>query len=290
MCFNSFKKTLNILWLLVKSRVSNNYLLLVTIRSKAVVAINPYNWVHLFNNKSPMQKEDKPHVLLVEDEAALGMLLKETLRLEGYQVRLCKDGVEGLEAFKVQRFDVCIFDVNMPKKDGFELAQDVRSINKVVPIIFLTANSTDEDKLNGFEIGGDEYITKPFNTNEFKARLKAIVRRTQFLQPEIAAKDEVLTAGQTQVDYTHHLIRIGENEKRISSTEAELLKLFLSNKNNLLTRNVILLQVWGRDDFYTARNLDVYINKLRKLLKEDPSLEIVNIHGSGFKLAENAQA
>jgi DNA-binding response OmpR family regulator len=234
-----------------------------------------------------MMKEELPHLLLVEDESALGMLLKENLRLAGFQIKLCKDGVEGLETFKTERFDICIFDVNMPKKDGFELAADVRVINQHIPIIFLTANSSEEDKLRGFEIGGDEYITKPFSTQELIARIKAILKRTQATQPDISSKEEVFTAGNSEVDYTHHVLKINGTEKRISTTEAELFKLFISNKNNLLTRNVILLNVWGRDDFYTARNLDVYINKLRKLLKEDPSLEIVNIHGSGFKLAEN---
>lgn len=237
-----------------------------------------------------MQKEQLPHLLLVEDESSLGFLLKENLRLAGFQIKLCKDGLEGLETFKKEKFDLCIFDVNMPKKDGFELATDVRALNKFVPIIFLTANSSEEDKLKGFEIGGDEYITKPFSTQELIARIKAIIKRTQFIQPEIASEQETLIAGITEVDITHHLLKQNGQEKRISTTEAELLKLFINNKNNLLTRNVILLNVWGRDDFYTARNLDVYINKLRKLLKEDPSLEIVNIHGSGFKLAENVGA
>lgn len=236
-----------------------------------------------------MEKERLPHLLLVEDETALGMLLKENLRLAGFSIKLCKDGVEGLETFKTERFDLCIFDVNMPKKNGFELASDVRSQNKHVPIIFLTANTAEEDKLKGFEIGGDEYITKPFSTQELIARIKAIIKRSQFVQPELAAKEEVFKAGESEIDYTNHLLKVNGSEKRISSTEAELLKLFVSNKNNLLTRNTILLTVWGRDDFYTARNLDVYINKLRKLIKDDPKIEIVNIHGSGFKLAENTE-
>lgn len=237
-----------------------------------------------------MQKEQIPHLLLVEDESALGLLLKENLRLAGFNIKLCKDGAEGWDTFRTERFDLCILDVNMPKKNGFELAADIRNANKLVPIIFLTANSAEEDKLKGFEIGGDEYITKPFSTQELIARIKAIIKRTQFVQPEITTERSVFEAGNTRVDYTHHLITINESEKRISTTEAELLKLFITHKNNLLTRNNILLAVWGRDDFYTARNLDVYINKLRKLLKEDTSIEIVNIHGSGFKLAENAQA
>jgi DNA-binding response OmpR family regulator len=234
-----------------------------------------------------MQTNDTSHLLLVEDESALGILLKENLRLAGFTIKLCKDGAEGWETFKTERFDLCIFDVNMPKKNGFELAGDVRSVNKFIPIIFLTANSAEEDKLRGFEIGGDEYITKPFSTQELIARIKAIIKRTQLIQPELAAKEEHFAIGNTIVDYTNHVLKVKDSEKRISTTEAELLKLFITNKNNLLTRNTILLTVWGRDDFYTARNLDVYINKLRKLLKEDNSIEIVNIHGSGFKLAEN---
>lgn len=237
-----------------------------------------------------MHKEQLPHLLLAEDESSLGFLLKENLRLAGFQINLCKDGIEAFETFKKGKFDLCIFDVNMPKKDGFQLAADVRSLDKFIPIIFLTANSSEEDKLKGFELGGDEYITKPFSTQELIARIKAIIKRTQFVKPEIAAEHQVFSVGGTEVDITHHILRQNGQEKRISATEAELLKIFITNKNNLLTRNVILLNVWGRDDFYTARNLDVYINKLRKLLKEDPSLEIVNIHGSGFKLAENVGA
>lgn len=235
-----------------------------------------------------MQKGQQQQLLLVEDESALGMLLKENLRLAGFGIRLCKDGMEGLDVFKKERFDLCIFDVNMPKKNGFELASDVRLLNKQVPIIFLTANSSEEDKLKGFELGGDEYITKPFSTKELIARIKAILNRTHQVEVSLIAENVVYSAGSTTVDYTHHILSISGMEKRISTTEAELLKLFMVNKNGLLTRSVILLNVWGRDDFYTARNLDVYINKLRKLLKEDPSLEIVNIHGSGFKLAEIA--
>jgi DNA-binding response OmpR family regulator len=176
----------------------------------------------------------------------------------------------------------------MPKKNGFELAKDVRTKNQKVPIIFLTANSAEEDKLKGFAIGADEYITKPFSTQELIARLKAILKRTQQTnnqQPE--SSDEIFKIGRVTIDFSNHQLRYDNKEVRISTTEAELLKLFILNKNNLLTRNSILLNIWGRDDFYTARNLDVYINKLRKLLKEDTSLEIVNIHGSGFKLAEN---
>ncbi len=231
---------------------------------------------------------EKPHILIVEDEQALGILLKENLKSKGFTVKLCKDGMEGWNTFKTERFDLCILDVNMPKMDGFELAKNIREKNDVVPIIFLTANSAQDDKIKGFDYGADEYITKPFNLDELVARMKAILKRTQYAPQQVASADEVYEAGKVVLDFTNHNLKVVEADKRISSTEAQLLKLFITNKNNLLSRNAILLNVWGRDDYYTARNLDVYINKLRKLIKEDESIEIVNIHGSGFKLAENS--
>ena len=161
----------------------------------------------------------------------------------------------------------------------------------MTPIIFLTANTDEEDKLKGFEIGADEYITKPFSTNELVARMKAILKRTKGNNSTILAKEEVFLVGNTKIDTSNHVVLVNnEVEKKISSTESNLLKLFIENKNMLLSRNAILLSVWGRDDFYTARNLDVYINKLRKIIKDDICLEIANIHGSGFKLVENSPA
>ncbi len=234
-----------------------------------------------------MQKEIIPHLLLVEDESSLGFLLRENLKLAGFNVKFCKDGEEGWETFRTEKFDLCILDVNMPKKNGYELAKDIRSINPYVPIIFLTANSAEEDRLKGFELGADEYMIKPFSTHELIARIKAILKRAQYAPPVINPKEDVYRAGNMEVDFINHIIKLNDSEKRISTTEAELLKLFINNKNNLLTRNTILINVWGRDDYYTARNLDVYINKLRKILKEDPQLEIINIHGAGFKLVEN---
>lgn len=231
---------------------------------------------------------EKPHILIVEDEQALGILLKENLKSKGFTVKLCKDGMEGWNTFKTERFDLCILDVNMPKMDGFELAKNIREKNDVVPIIFLTANSAQDDKIKGFDYGADEYITKPFNLDELVARMKAILKRTQYAPQQVASADEVYEAGKVTLDFTNHNLKVVDADKRISTTEAQLLKLFITNKNNLLSRNAILLNVWGRDDYYTARNLDVYINKLRKLIKEDETIEIVNIHGSGFKLAENS--
>lgn len=236
-----------------------------------------------------MEQEALPHVLVVDDELSLGALLKENLRLNGFSIKLCKDGDEGWRAFDKERFDICILDVNMPKKNGYELAELIRKKDALTPIIFLTANTDEEDKLKGFEIGADEYITKPFSTNELVARMKAILKRTKVAGTGPIIKEEVFVVGNTRIDMSNHVALVNNTiERKISSTESNLLKLFIENKNKLLSRNAILLSIWGRDDFYTARNLDVYINKLRKIIKDDICLEIANIHGSGFKLVENS--
>lgn len=235
-----------------------------------------------------MSRAIQPHILLVEDETSLGFLIKETLRLEDYTVRLCKDGEEGLNSFMNERFDLCVFDVNMPKLSGFELAKQVRTKDHHIPIIFLTANSSESDKLNGFEIGADEYITKPFSTPELLARIKAVLKRsTARPETELAAKDEVISIGNTTIDIVNNTLVVNGTHKKMSNTEGVLLKLMIVNKNALLPRANMLLHVWGRNDFYTARNLDVYINKVRKLIKEDETISIENVHGSGFKLIAN---
>lgn len=236
-----------------------------------------------------MQKKQAAHLLLVEDESGQAYLLKEHLRLDGFTSRHCKDGEEGWEVFQHEKFDLVVLDVNMPKKNGFELARLIRTKNEAIPIIFLTANSSEEDKLKGFELGGDEYITKPFSVRELSARIQAILKRIQINIPQLSEADTVIKAGNSTIDITNHIYRCGDTEKKISTTESALLKLFTDNRNQLLSRNTLLLHIWGRDDYYTARNLDVYINKLRKIIKDDPSVEIVNIHGAGFKFVENTK-
>ena len=236
-----------------------------------------------------MQKKQAAHLLLVEDESGQAYLLKEHLRLDGFTSRHCKDGEEGWEVFQHEKFDLVVLDVNMPKKNGFELARLIRTKNEAIPIIFLTANSSEEDKLKGFELGGDEYITKPFSVRELSARIQAILKRIQVNIPQLSEADTVIKAGNSTIDITNHIYRCGDTEKKISTTESALLKLFTDNRNQLLSRNTLLLHIWGRDDYYTARNLDVYINKLRKIIKDDPSVEIVNIHGAGFKFVENTK-
>lgn len=234
-----------------------------------------------------MNQEKLPHILIAEDDTTLANLLRENLKLSGFTTQIAKDGMAAIELFKVEKFDLILLDVNMPKKNGFEAGRIIREMDEFIPLVFLTANSKEDDKLRGFNIGADEYITKPFSTQELVARVRAILKRSNQSVPELIVKKEIYELAGMQIDMPNHVIYFGTEEKRISSTECDLLRLFVKNKNELLTRNSLLLNVWGRDDFYTARNLDVYINKLRKLLKMNPQIEIVNIHGSGFKLVEN---
>lgn len=234
-----------------------------------------------------MNQEKLPHILIAEDDTTLANLLRENLKLSGFTTQIAKDGMDAIELFKVEKFDLILMDVNMPKKNGFEAGRIIREMDEFIPLVFLTANSKEDDKLRGFNIGADEYITKPFSTQELVARVRAILKRSNQSVPELIVKKEIYELAGMQIDMPNHVIYFGTEEKRISSTECDLLRLFVKNKNELLTRNSLLLNVWGRDDFYTARNLDVYINKLRKLLKMNPQIEIINIHGSGFKLVEN---
>ncbi|MFN4082456.1 MAG: response regulator transcription factor [Bacteroidia bacterium] len=234
-----------------------------------------------------MKTERPPHILLVEDEKALGAMIKECLRENNFICKLVNDGIEAWDVFKNEKFDLCVFDVNLPKKDGFELAKLVRQKDENVPIVFLTANANDDDKLKGFEIGGDEYITKPFNKKELIARISAILKRTSKIKTELIIKDEFVQTDKLKLDFNNLILYIANSEKRLSSTEAELLKVFMNNQNHLIPRAVLQMEVWGKNDVFTGRSLDVYINKLRKLLKDEPSLEIINVHGSGFKLVQH---
>jgi DNA-binding response OmpR family regulator len=234
-----------------------------------------------------MTKDTAAHILLVEDEKPLAALLKESLKLEGFTSRYCKDGEEAWDIFKSEKFDLCLLDVNMPKMNGIELGKLIRDKDAFVPILFLTANSSEQEVLDGFEIGADDYMTKPFSLKELNARIRVLLKRSQTQRNFIAtATPEVFQIDNLTIDISNQFIKHADDIKKISKTEAELLKLFIQHKNQVLTRNTILLHVWGRDDFYTARNLDVYINKLRKIIKLTDQTEIINIHGTGFKLAD----
>jgi len=228
-----------------------------------------------------------PHILLVEDEGALGLLLKECFKENHFICRLANNGQQAWEMFNEEKFDICIFDVNLPKKSGFELAKLVREKDEHVPIVFLTANDSEEDKLKGFEIGGDAYITKPFSRNELLARVAAILKRTQKIKHDLIVNDEILTLGDIRIDVNNQILSFNNSDKKLSVTEIAIIKIFINNLNHLIPRANLQLEVWGKNDIYTSRNLDVYINKLRKLFTDIPGIEITNVHGSGFKLIYN---
>ena len=224
-------------------------------------------------------------ILFVEDDPTLGILLKENLDNKGFEIPWCKDGSEGLDTFSALEFDLCILDVMMPVKDGFTLSKEIKAVNNCIPIIFLTARSMHEDKIQGLELGGDDYITKPFSTHELFLRINAILRRTQ--NNALSAQDKVKKVGKYLFDHKKMTLQIGENIRRLSSKEADLLCILIQNKEELVPRSLILNKIWGNDDYFSAKSMDVYISKIRKLLKDDPAIEILNAYGSGFKLIVN---
>ncbi len=226
---------------------------------------------------------DKIKILLVEDDYNLGFVIQDKLKEQGFDVHLCTDGVEGLKRFGEHPFQMCIFDVMMPKKDGFTLARDIRKVNKNVPILFLTAKNQTEDRIEGFKAGGDDYLTKPFSTEEFLLRVQAILKRVNLVKEEVAPKD--LSIGTIVFDTENFLLRYANGEKQnLTKKEAKILQLLVQHTNKVLPRDIVLNSVWGQDDYFVGRSLDVFITKLRKYLKEDENVAISNIHGVGFKL------
>lgn len=221
-------------------------------------------------------------ILLVEDDTNLGFVIQDTLRMQGYKVHLCPDGKEGLMQFNKESYDLCLLDVMMPKKDGFELAKDIRKIDPDVPIVFLTAKGMQEDKVEGFLSGADDYITKPFSSEEFLLRIKAILRRTGSREPEAPT---VYTIGEFEFDHQNYrLSRGGEEAQKLTKKEAEILKLLCEHMDRVLERELIANLVWGDDSYFVGRSMDVFITKLRKYLRPDERVAITNIHGVGFKL------
>jgi DNA-binding response OmpR family regulator len=222
-------------------------------------------------------------VLLAEDDKNLGAVLKAYLEAKGYKTTLCINGKEAFDFFNKKKFDFCIVDVMMPVKDGFTLAQEIRKLDKQIPILFLTAKSLQEDKIRGFEIGGDDYLTKPFSMEELLMRMKAILRRVnEATDPEKVTN--LYRLGKLSFDYNRQILSSSAGENKLTSKEAELLKLLCENANNVLDRSVALNRIWQDDSYFNARSMDVYITKLRKYLKEDPAIELLNVHGIGFKL------
>ncbi|WP_018618522.1 response regulator transcription factor [Spirosoma luteum] len=229
-----------------------------------------------------------PTVLLVEDDPNLGLLVQEYLTMKGYQTDRATDGNKGLELFMAGEYDLCLFDVMMPKKDGFTLAKEVRMGNRDVPIIFLTAKSMKEDTIQGFKAGADDYITKPFSMEELLLRIQAILRRYQ--RTADIVEQTTYQIGSLSFDYPHQLLsRRAESgadvpPQKLTSKESELLKLLAQNLNQPVSRSFALKMVWGDDSYFNARSMDVYVTKLRKYLREDPNVQLVNVHGEGFKL------
>ncbi|GAB1419235.1 response regulator transcription factor [Bacteroidales bacterium] len=224
--------------------------------------------------------EQQMKILLAEDDKNFGTILKAYFEAKGFQTTLCGDGHEALERFKREDFNFCVFDVMMPVMDGFTLAAEVRKLDKKVPMLFLTAKNMEADKLKGFELGADDYLTKPFSMEELLLRMKAIMRRSA----EDTVRPTVFQIGSFTFDYNRQLLIRGNEESRLTSKESELLRLLCENVNNVLDRSVALNKIWYDDSYFNARSMDVYITKLRKYFKEDPSIELMNVHGVGFKL------
>jgi len=226
--------------------------------------------------------ERKVTILLAEDDVNLGSLLKQYLEAKNYFVDLYPDGEKAIEGFHHNIYDICVLDVMMPKKDGFQVATEIREINTTIPIIFLTAKALKEDVLNGFKIGADDYITKPFNMEELLLRMEAVLRRSGVTDAEVGS---VYKLGSYVYDSNKQTLTYKDHEPtKLTTKESELLKLLCMNMNKVLERNYALNQVWEDDNYFNARSMDVYITKLRKLLKNDSHLEILNIHGKGYKL------
>ncbi len=221
------------------------------------------------------------NILLAEDDANLGVLLSDFLEAKGFSVSLAKNGDEALGLFMDRHFHICILDVMMPKKDGFSLAKEVRIKNPDVPILFLTAKSMKEDKLKGFEIGADDYITKPFIMEELLMRVKAILKRAG---SEVKVEQSEFKIGKYILDLDTRMLNLGEDKVQLTTKEMALLKLFSQNANQAVSRSYALKLIWGDDSYFNARSMDVYITKLRKHLKADETVKILNLHGEGFKL------
>jgi two-component system, OmpR family, response regulator len=231
-------------------------------------------------------EQDKVKVLLAEDDRNLGNILKSYLDAKGYAAQLFINGQEAMDHFTREKFDFCIVDVMMPVKDGFTLAREIRELDSRIPILFLTAKSLEDDKLKGFQVGGDDYLTKPFSMEELLMRMEAILRRTSAKSPSDIATGNC-QIGRFLFDYNHQMLTAEGYEQRLTSKESDLLKLLSEHINQVVDRSYALNKIWQNDSYFNARSMDVYIAKLRKYLKDDSSVELINVHGVGFKLVMN---
>lgn len=227
-------------------------------------------------------KNNKIFILLAEDDVNMGLILQSFLTAKGFEVLLARNGVEALSLFnQYTGIDMALVDVMMPEKDGFSLATDLKAMAPLLPLIFLTAKSMQNDILKGFEIGADDYITKPFSMDVLLARITALINRSVNIQRDSDAPHQL---GKLLFDFSRQTITDGKEVVKMTSKEAQLLKLLAENKNNVTDRKLALDMIWGNDDYYSSRSMDVYITKLRKMLKMDKSIELINVHGQGYKL------
>jgi len=224
---------------------------------------------------------DKIRILLAEDDENLGLLLKEYLQAKGYETVLFTDGDHAYKGFVTDHFDLCLLDIMMPVKDGFTLAREIRELNSDIPIVFLTAKSMKEDVIEGFRTGADDYITKPFSMEELLFRIEAILRRTKGTASD---NQQELHIGKYIFDTKKQELHLGDKVQKLTTKESELLRLLYNHRNRILERNFALRTIWMDDNYFNARSMDVYITKLRKYLKDDPAVEIINIHGKGYRL------
>ncbi|MBS1748736.1 MAG: response regulator transcription factor [Bacteroidetes bacterium] len=222
----------------------------------------------------------KTKVLLAEDDLSLGYVIKDNLEQEGYQVVLCPDGEEALHSFQKEEFDICLLDVMMPNRDGFSVAKKIRQKSDIIPILFITAKSLEEDRLKGFATGADDYITKPFSMKELLARIEVFLRRSKRLYSD---QEQEFKLGNLRFSYTDLKISNENEETSLTQKEADLLKFLCEHRNHILRREEVLLNVWGKDDYFLGRSMDVFITKLRKHFKSDPNVNLETIHGVGFR-------
>lgn len=222
----------------------------------------------------------KISVILAEDELALGTIIQESLQSRDFQVRLCGDGAQALEAYQAKKPDVLVLDVMMPKMDGFTLAAEIRKTDPYTPIIFLTSKSQTEDVIKGFGLGANDYVRKPFSMEELIVRIKAHLDRLRTRQ----AQSNWIGLGKYEFHPTRQVLKLAEEESPLTARESQLLQMLLENANDITDRTLILTQIWGSDDFFNARSMDVFITKLRKKLQDDPAIQILNVRGYGFKL------
>jgi len=230
-----------------------------------------------------MIKNKKIKVLLVEDDENLGFVTSDTLSDNGFDIDWQKDGKAGFDAFCKNEYDLCLLDVMLPIKDGFTLAREIKEMNKQIPILFLTAKSLDNDKIEGFNIGADDYVTKPFNINLLILRMNALYKRSIPFSP---VQEGLIEIGNITFDYSSQMISCGNIQEKLSKKESEIFKLLCIYKNKVLSREMALKMIWGENDYFKGRSMDVFIARLRKVLKIDERIEIKTVHGKGFQLTE----